>query len=577
MSDSWRQCEGQVVEGGFQLVKHLGGSDHSVVFLTERDKNKPEKAVIKFIQRDAAKAELQLFRWKQAAQLSHPNLIRLFETGRCHLAGMDLLYIVMEYASENLAHFLPQRPLTPEETRDMLEPLLDTLMYLHGRGFAHDRIKPGNILAVDAQLKLSSDSLCRGGEVRVGIEKPDAYSAPESAAGKTSAAGDVWSLGMTLVETLTQRLPERSASQAPEQEELPVEDTLPQPFLDIARHSLQRAPQRRWTVGEISTRLNPAAAPPAPTTSAPAPSDEEPAAANTAPTASAVASTPIKPLPSIDPLAIPLSTVPPRSTITKHALENQMIAGRKAPARPYYILVAVVLALTLGAVLAIPRFRSRRVDSEPASSAAASQPTRQPAAPASATATPSAPTKAQPKSEQNTANPGADQSPQRFAAQPTEEPGRSSAQSPGEKQPTKKDQPSAATAPASLRSDLPQPDAAPVAPLIANRDAGIAAGAVTPGEALNQVLPEVSERSRRTIRGTVRVIIKVQVDSSGSVAAAEVASGPSRYFADAALQVARRWDFAPAKMEGHAVPSEWLLHFDFTQTGTKVTSLPTKP
>ena len=368
MSDSWKQCEGQVVEGGFLLVKHLGGSDHSVVFLTERGTSNPEKAAIKFIQADAAKAELQLSRWKQAAQLSHPNLIRLFETGRCHLAGMDLLYVVMEYTSENLAHFLPQRPLTPEETRDMLEPLLEALMYVHGRGLVHGRIKPGNILAVDAQLKLSSDSLCRKGEARVGIEKPDAYSAPESAEGLTSAAGDVWSVGVTLVETLTQRLPKRSASQAAEQEELPVEETVPQPFLDIVRHCLQRAPEHRWTIREISTRLNPAAAP-APTTSAPAARMEmETAAAKTAPATSAVASTAAKPVPSIDPLSIPLSTVPPRSTAKKHALENQMIAVRKVRARPYYIVVAVLLALTLGAVLAIPRFRNRRVDAEPASS-----------------------------------------------------------------------------------------------------------------------------------------------------------------------------------------------------------------
>jgi TonB family protein len=575
MSDSWKQCEGQVVEGGFQLVQHLGGSDHSVVFLTERGESKAEKAVIKFIQTDVAKAELQLSRWKQAAQLSHPNLIKLFETGRCHLAGMDLLYVVMEYASENLAHFLPQRPLSPEETRDMLEPFLNTLMYLHGRGFVHDRIKPGNILAIDNQLKLSSDSLCRSGEARVGNEKPDAYSAPESAEGKTSAAGDVWSLGVTLVETLTQRLPERGASQAPEQEELPVEETLPQPFLDIARHCLQPAPRRRWTVAEISTRLNPAAAPAAPTPAAP--DAMEPTAAKTAPTTTAVASTPGKPLPSIDPLSIPLSTVPPRSTTKKHALENQMIAGRKAPARSYYIVVAVLVALTLGAVLAIPRFRNRRADPEPASSSAPSQPTLQPSAPpTSAEVTPSAPAKPQPKSEQKTAKPGADPSPQRFAVQPSEEPGRSSAQSAGEKQPSKKDQSSAGTAPASLRS-VPQPDAAPVAPPAANRDARIATGAVTPGEVLNQVLPEVSERSRKTIRGTVRIMIKVQVDSSGSVAATQVAAGPSRFFADAASQAARHWDFAPAKVEGHAVPSEWLLHFDFTQSGTKVTSQPTKP
>jgi serine/threonine protein kinase len=144
MSDSWKDCEGQIIDGDFTLLEHLGGSDHSVVFLTQRGKTKSERAAIKFVQAEPANPEIQLSRWKQAAQISHPNLIRLFESGRCHLAGMDLLYVVMEYAPENLAQFLPERALSPAETRDMLEPFLETLTHLHGKGFVHGREHPGN-------------------------------------------------------------------------------------------------------------------------------------------------------------------------------------------------------------------------------------------------------------------------------------------------------------------------------------------------------------------------------------------------------------------------------------------------
>src|SRR5271154_2666485 len=211
MSDSWKDCEGQIIDGEFTLLEHLGGSDHSVVFLTQRGKNKSERAAIKFVQADPTNAEIQLSRWKQAADISHPNLIKLFETGRCRLAGMDLLYVVMEYAQENLAQFLPERALSPAETRDMLEPFLETLTYLHGKGFVHGRIKPGNILAIEDQLKLSSDSLSRIGEAQSAAEKPgvyDVYASPETlVGGGASPAGDVWSLGVTLVETLTQHPP----------------------------------------------------------------------------------------------------------------------------------------------------------------------------------------------------------------------------------------------------------------------------------------------------------------------------------------------------------------------------------
>src|ERR1700730_150152 len=233
MSDSWKDCEGQVIDGKFPLLQHLGGSDHSVVFLTQRGKIGGDKAAIKFVPAEPANAEIQLSRWKQAAQISHANLIRLFESGRCHLAGMDLLYVVMEYAPENLAQFLPERALSPAETRDMLEPFLETLVHLHGRGLVHGRIRPGNILAIDDQLKLSSDSLARTGEPRPALGKPDAYTAPESSA-TSSPAGDVWSLGATLVETLTQHVPEGK-----ERAVLEVPDAVPQAFLDIARHSLR--------------------------------------------------------------------------------------------------------------------------------------------------------------------------------------------------------------------------------------------------------------------------------------------------------------------------------------------------
>jgi TonB family protein len=87
---------------------------------------------------------------------------------------------------------------------------------------------------------------------------------------------------------------------------------------------------------------------------------------------------------------------------------------------------------------------------------------------------------------------------------------------------------------------------------------------------LSQVMPDVSPKARATIRGTVHVAVKLHVDTAGNVASAELFSpGPSRYFADQALQAAHRWDFAPAKVDGHAVPSEWVVRFEFTPFDTK--------
>src|SRR5467141_492791 len=256
MAVTWKQFEGQIVDDEFPLEQLLASSEHSAVFLTQHGDSQPQKAAIKLIHAEPASAELLLSRWRLAAQLSHPNLLRLLDFGRCCLEDANFLYVVTEFAEEDLSQILPQRPLTPAETRDVLAPVLDVLVFLHSKGLVHSRIKPSNILATADQLKLSSDALFPIGESRKSSRKFDAHDAPEIVASPFSAAADVWSLGVTLVEILTQHAP---VLQPGDQADLIVPDTLPQPFLDIARHALRRDPRRRWTVPEIAARLNPAA------------------------------------------------------------------------------------------------------------------------------------------------------------------------------------------------------------------------------------------------------------------------------------------------------------------------------
>ena len=253
MSRDWRQWEGQVVNGSFPLRQYLGGSDHSAVFVTERRGRDPQKAAIKLIAVDPANTAVQLARWEFAAKLSHPHLLRLFESGSCQIDNVVLLYLVMEYAEENLAQILPQRALTPEEIRDLLEPALDTLAFIHSKSLAHGRLKPSNIMAAGDQLKLSSDSLVRvdepGGGAKRGPSYLSVYDAPEIASGKISSASDSWSLGMTLMEALTQRLPPHEAVAEP------VLETVPAPFMGIAHCCLRRDPQRRCSAADIAERL----------------------------------------------------------------------------------------------------------------------------------------------------------------------------------------------------------------------------------------------------------------------------------------------------------------------------------
>jgi TonB family protein len=95
---------------------------------------------------------------------------------------------------------------------------------------------------------------------------------------------------------------------------------------------------------------------------------------------------------------------------------------------------------------------------------------------------------------------------------------------------------------------------------------------------LEQVLPDASAKALATIHGVVRVSVRVQVDPTGNVSEAALDSaGPSRYFADLALQAARRWQFTSPEVGGHSVPSEWLIRFHFTPSGPKAIPTQTAP
>lgn len=239
-----RDWEGRVVDGRFPLLQYLGGGQHSAVFVTERDDQGPRKAAIKLVLADAPPAP--------AAELSHPHLLRRFETGRCEWDGVELAYLVMEFADENLAEVLTQRPLSATEARQALEPILDALEYLRARGLVHGRVRPANILAVGDQLKLASDGLCAAGAWERRPGEPGPYAPPELASGWITPAADIWSLGITLVEALTQHPPARNSSG----ELKPVlPPGLPAGLTDVVFHALLSDPRRRWTLEQIRERL----------------------------------------------------------------------------------------------------------------------------------------------------------------------------------------------------------------------------------------------------------------------------------------------------------------------------------
>jgi TonB family protein len=80
------------------------------------------------------------------------------------------------------------------------------------------------------------------------------------------------------------------------------------------------------------------------------------------------------------------------------------------------------------------------------------------------------------------------------------------------------------------------------------------------------VIPDVPRSARETIRGTVRVSVRVVVDKGGTVLAATAHEpGPSRYFERLAIQASKKWTFAPTDSEEQRI---MLVRFNFRRAGT---------
>ena len=125
---------------------------------------------------------------------------------------------------------------------------------------------------------------------------------------------------------------------------------------------------------------------------------------------------------------------------------------------------------------------------------------------------------------------------------------------------------SASSAPATPSASKPSPaQPTPLRPAPVNDSPSTG---TANGEVAQQFLPTIPASASRTIQGKVDVVVRAAVDGAGNVTAATLATpGPSKYFANQALESAKNWKFKP-----EAVGSVWLLHFEFRQSGPEATA-----
>ena len=244
---------GLEIDDRYTLLEWLGSTASGDAYLTALPDGR--RAALLLAQADPANAQDQLRNWQRATELDHPHLLHAMACGRTDVESIDCLYLVTELPEEALAEILPERGLSADEVREMLEPVLEALNHLHEQNLLHGRLNPASILVAEGRLKLATDSIRPVGSLRGFDDVLVTYDAPESKSEPLSPASDIWSLGITLVEAFTQKPPAwvRSSGRDPL---IPV--TVPQPFAEIARRCLRTDPAQRCTVGEILSLLRPA-------------------------------------------------------------------------------------------------------------------------------------------------------------------------------------------------------------------------------------------------------------------------------------------------------------------------------
>ena len=91
------------------------------------------------------------------------------------------------------------------------------------------------------------------------------------------------------------------------------------------------------------------------------------------------------------------------------------------------------------------------------------------------------------------------------------------------------------------------------------------ATAAHPPVPTHQTIPALPTSLRGAIWKATVVDVNVSVDATGNVVKAEAVqkAGLNPLLRDAAVQAARRWKFQPAQFDGHAVPANIVVQFNF--------------
>jgi serine/threonine-protein kinase len=197
----------------YRLERELGAGGMATVYLAQ-DLKHDRRVAIKLLRPELAAvigAERFLSEIKTTANLQHPHILPLFDSGECE----GMLYYVMPFVEgESLRDRLTREKQLPiPDALRIGGEVADALDYAHKRGVVHRDIKPENVLLHDGRALVADFGIAlaasKAGESRMtqtgmSLGTPS-YMSPEQAMGEREITGrsDVYALGCMLYEMLS--------------------------------------------------------------------------------------------------------------------------------------------------------------------------------------------------------------------------------------------------------------------------------------------------------------------------------------------------------------------------------------
>ena len=211
---------GTTISGRYEIEKLLGaGGMGQVVKAIDRTLDN-EPIALKMLYTHLVKDAVTFARFRNEVlvtrQLSHPNIVKIFDFGK---ASDEVYFISMEYVSgQSLGRMISDSQRKPIPFQEMLRILIDVgkgVGHAHAKGIVHRDLKPDNILVGEnGDVKVTDFGLARTVHVDKGFTNTGEavgtpyYMAPEQVRGdEVDGRCDIYALGIIMYELATGRRP----------------------------------------------------------------------------------------------------------------------------------------------------------------------------------------------------------------------------------------------------------------------------------------------------------------------------------------------------------------------------------